>query len=133
MTLPGSTALVSKTPPTSSSYLQDRLVYENNADPSALLFVGQPITLARAFVKRPIDLWRYYAGYCGKLPGEVCRLGDNVSNLQHEILGASLKWRLLCSESQGFLEGALRAFNYIARFLNSIHSLTFVLELPTGC
>lgn len=46
---------------------------EKNADRLATLegkAMGQPITLARAFVKRPVDLWRYYAGYCGKLPGE---------------------------------------------------------------
>ena len=47
---------------------------DKNADKLARLegiAMGQPITLARAFVKRPVDLWRYYAGYCGKLPGEV--------------------------------------------------------------
>ena len=46
---------------------------DKNADKLAKLeglAMGQPITLARAFVKRPIDLWRYYAGYCGKMPGE---------------------------------------------------------------
>lgn len=49
---------------------------EKNADKLAKLegqAMGQPITLARAFVKRPVDLWRYYAGYCGKMPGEVCK------------------------------------------------------------
>ena len=75
---------------------------DKNADKLARLegmAMGQPITLARAFVKRPIDLWRYYAGYCGKLPGEVRKLSDNVPNLWHGGLGAALQWRILCSKS----------------------------------
>lgn len=32
--------------------------------------MGQPMTIARAMIQRPIDLWRYYAGYAGKVAGQ---------------------------------------------------------------
>jgi aldehyde dehydrogenase (NAD+) len=32
--------------------------------------MGQPISVAKAFVRAPADIWRYYAGYAGKVAGE---------------------------------------------------------------
>ena len=32
--------------------------------------MGQPITMARAMVKGPAAIWRYYAGWAGKVAGE---------------------------------------------------------------
>ncbi|KAK3714075.1 hypothetical protein LTR37_008104 [Vermiconidia calcicola] len=46
---------------------------EQNADKLAKLessAMGQPITVARAMIKGPAALWRYYAGYAGKVSGQ---------------------------------------------------------------
>lgn len=32
--------------------------------------MGQPISVAKAFIAGPIAIWRYYAGYAGKVAGE---------------------------------------------------------------
>ncbi|KAF2208415.1 hypothetical protein CERZMDRAFT_101482 [Cercospora zeae-maydis SCOH1-5] len=32
--------------------------------------MGQPLTLAKAFVDGAVEYWRYYAGFCGKVAGE---------------------------------------------------------------
>ncbi|GIZ47895.1 hypothetical protein CKM354_001097300 [Cercospora kikuchii] len=32
--------------------------------------MGQPMTLAKAFVQGAVEYWRYYAGFCGKVAGE---------------------------------------------------------------
>lgn len=32
--------------------------------------MGQPISVAKKFILGPIALWRYYAGYAGKVAGE---------------------------------------------------------------
>jgi aldehyde dehydrogenase (NAD+) len=31
--------------------------------------MGQPITLAKGFIVRAIEMWRYYAGFAGKVAG----------------------------------------------------------------
>ena len=46
---------------------------EANADRIAELeskAMGQPVTVAKGFVLGPVALWRYYAGYAGKIAGE---------------------------------------------------------------
>lgn len=46
---------------------------EKNVDKLAKLessAMGQPITTAKAMIKGPAALWRYYAGYAGKVAGE---------------------------------------------------------------
>ena len=46
---------------------------ESNAPKLAKLesqAMGQPITVATAFVKAPAAIWRYYAGFSGKISGE---------------------------------------------------------------
>jgi aldehyde dehydrogenase (NAD+) len=53
------------------------------------LAMGQPVTLATAFVKGPAAIWRYYAGYCGKIKGESFPPdGDGMYKIvQYEPLG----------------------------------------------
>lgn len=46
---------------------------EKNADRLARLesaAMGQPITMAKRMIAGPAALWRYYAGYAGKVAGE---------------------------------------------------------------
>ena len=46
---------------------------EKNVDKLAKLessAMGQPISVAKAMIKGPAALWRYYAGYAGKVAGE---------------------------------------------------------------
>jgi aldehyde dehydrogenase (NAD+) len=46
---------------------------ESNADKLASLesaAMGQPISLAKRMILGPVALWRYYAGYAGKVAGE---------------------------------------------------------------
>ncbi|KAK3075430.1 hypothetical protein LTR53_001215 [Teratosphaeriaceae sp. CCFEE 6253] len=46
---------------------------EANVDKLAKLesaAMGQPITVARNFIRAPIAIWRYYAGFAGKVAGE---------------------------------------------------------------
>lgn len=46
---------------------------EKNADKLAKLesaAMGQPITVAKRMIAGPAALWRYYAGYAGKVSGE---------------------------------------------------------------
>jgi aldehyde dehydrogenase (NAD+) len=51
--------------------------------------MGQPITVAKAFVMGPAAYWRYYAGYCGKIHGESFPPdGDGTYKIvQYEPLG----------------------------------------------
>lgn len=51
--------------------------------------MGQPITVATAFVKAPAAIWRYYAGYAGKIAGESYPPdGDGTFKIvQYEPLG----------------------------------------------
>jgi aldehyde dehydrogenase (NAD+) len=51
--------------------------------------MGQPISIATAFVKAPVSTWRYYAGYCGKIKGESFTPdGDGTYKIvQYEPLG----------------------------------------------
>ena len=46
---------------------------EKNVDKLAHLesiAMGQPISVAKLMIKGPAALWRYYAGYAGKVSGE---------------------------------------------------------------
>ena len=52
--------------------------------------MGQPITVATGFVKAPAAIWRYYAGYAGKIAGESFSPefeGDSYKIVAYEPLG----------------------------------------------
>lgn len=48
------------------------LIEQNNEKLAKLesVSMGQPISMAKAFVALPAAVWKYYAGYAGKIPGE---------------------------------------------------------------
>ncbi len=65
---------------------------EKNVDKLAKLesmAMGQPITVARAMIKAPAALWRYYAGYAGKVSGETFPPDEDGTYkiVQYEPLG----------------------------------------------
>lgn len=51
--------------------------------------MGQPITVAKAMIKGPAALWRYYAGYAGKVAGETFPPDEDgtFKIVQYEPLG----------------------------------------------
>ncbi|KAK5166889.1 uncharacterized protein LTR77_007618 [Saxophila tyrrhenica] len=65
---------------------------EKNVDKLAKLesmAMGQPITVAKAMIKGPAALWRYYAGYAGKVSGETFPPDEDGTYkiVQYEPLG----------------------------------------------
>ena len=65
---------------------------EKNIDKLAKLesmAMGQPITVAKAMIQRPTALWRYYAGYAGKIAGETFPPDEDgfYKIVQYEPLG----------------------------------------------
>ena len=52
--------------------------------------MGQPISVATAFIKAPAGIWRYYAGFAGKIAGESYGPefdGDSYKIVSYEPLG----------------------------------------------
>ena len=65
---------------------------EKNTDKLAKLesqAMGQPVTMAKAFILGPAALWRYYAGYAGKVSGETFPPDEDGTYkiVQYEPLG----------------------------------------------